>query len=205
MENIGEQSGYKRKHEIEQPLDKKIKVEIEDSAASNTTIEELNWDIQEDLLPEDGIKTECWDDVVANISSEESPENQRYSLRTDVSKWLDKYAVLVRQNVLSSMQDLEGLRTKYCLSDEIWLVEVIDLREVQRILTWATDNLRHIPDEQQKLSLVQTLKSILQPQSCISELQFPNIRYVVMSIHKDRQPLNVAPLGIKVFDSCPVP
>ena len=122
MENIGEQSGYKRKHEIEQPLDKKIKVEIEDSAESNTTIEELNWDIQEDLLPEDGIKTECWDDVVANISSEESPENQRYSLRTDVSKWLDKYAVLVRQNVLSSMQDLEGLRTKYCLSDEIWLV-----------------------------------------------------------------------------------
>ena len=203
-EKSSEQSGEKRKLEIEQPLDKKIKVEMEDSAESDTTIE-LNTDIQEDLLSEDAIKTEYWDDVIADISSdtEKSPENQRYDLRADVSKWLDKYAVLERQSVLSSMQDLEGLETKYCLPDEIWLVEVIGLREVQRSITWAAENFRHIANEQQKLALAETLQSILQPQSCISELQFPNNRYVLMSIQIDRQLSNAAPLGIKSIRQLP--
>ena len=101
-------------------------------------------------------------ETVADNTFDTLAKGERNLLRENIQFWLHKYPKLDRENVLFALEELAAFRNQDDKACETWHSEVLYLREMQKVITWASENMKH-DNEQNQNHIVTLLIQILHP------------------------------------------
>ena len=116
---------------------------------------------------------------------------ERETLRVNIQLWLERYPVLSSQTACIAIKDLLSLRNIEDKRYGEWNREVLNLRDVQRNLTYAAHYSRNTFDEQEKRDIVSALIQILHPFDRIETRYFPTLREILEELQELEYPIDL--------------
>ena len=117
------------------------------------------------------------------VKAKKNAERRRkVFIRQDIQSWLNRSrGDLNDQNVRSYIEELGKLKVKCVELKEMWLHDILYLRDVQKVFTWAIHHMRNTTKKKRK-QLGHLLRELLHPYDRIDVRLFPNIREITEGI-----------------------